>query len=229
MKNWLFLFMLCFSSYVFAAETLTLEKAPIDLHDMASLQRGAKYFTQYCVSCHSASMMRYSHLTKIGFSEKQIKENLMFTSDKLGDTMVVAMTTADAKGWFGVPPPDLTLEARARGSDWVYTYLKSFYRDPSRPNGWNNEIFPGAAMPNVLHHLQGIQEKKEHKLILSEEGELSPTEFNQMVGDLVNFMTYMAEPVRAERQKIGQYVLIFIALFGVVAYLLKREIWKDIH
>lgn len=221
--------MLCFSGYVFAAETLTLEKAPIDLHDMASLQRGAKYFTQYCVSCHSASMMRYSHLTKIGFSEKQIKENLMFTSNKLGDTMVVAMTTADAKRWFGMPPPDLTLEARARGSDWIYTYLKSFYRDPSRPNGWNNEIFPGAAMPNVLHHLQGIQEKKEHKLILSEEGELSPKEFNQMVGDLVNFMTYMAEPMRAERQKIGQYVLIFIALFGVVAYLLKREIWKDVH
>jgi len=229
MKNWLLLLLLVMAGHTLASETVKMEKAPVNLHDMASLQRGAKTFVNYCVSCHSASMMRYSHFTKLGFSEKQIKEELMYTTDKIGETMVVAMTTADAKRWLGMPPPDLTLEARARGSDWIYTYLKSFYRDSSRPNGWNNAIFPGAAMPHVLHHFQGIQDKKDGKLVLAEQGELSPQQYDQMVGDLVNFMTYMAEPVRPLREKIGLYVLAFIALFGIFAYLLKREIWKDVH
>ena len=149
-------------------ENLALDTAPINLKDQASLQRGAQHFVNYCMNCHNASFMRYSHLTQIGLTEEQIKQNLMFGTDKIGDTMISALDPKDAKEWFGALPPDLTLEARVRGSDWIYTFLRSFYRDDTSPTGWNNTIYKNVGMPNPLHDLQGTQiltkvgEKEEH-------------------------------------------------------------------
>jgi len=224
------------------AEGVHLDKAHYDLNNQASLQRGAKIFTNYCLSCHSASAMRYNVLERIGLTAKQIKDNLMFTTKNIGKPMHVAMRPADGAKWFGVAPPDLSLIARARGADWLYTYLRTFYRDPSRPTGWNNLVFDKVAMPNVLYQLQGIQQlQKEEvtdasgnkheveKLVLVKTGKLSPDEYNREVSDLVNYLVYMGEPDKLLRMKIGVYVLLFLAFFLVVAYALKKEYWKDVH
>ncbi len=220
-----------------------LDAAPVNPSDQASLQRGAKLFVNYCLSCHSASYMRYSRLQDIGLTEEQIKDNLLFTTEKLGDTMTVAMKYTDAKAWFGASPPDLSVIARSRSADWLYTYLRSFYRDPSRPTGWNNTAFDKVGMPHVMADLQGEQiahfrkevnhEGKEHEVFerfeLVKPGSVSQAEFDTMTGDLVNYLAWMAEPAKQKRMRIGLLVLAFLGIFFVIAYYLKKEFWKDIH
>ncbi len=229
------------------AETaIPLDHAPVDLNNQASLQRGAKDFVNYCLSCHSAQYMRYSRLEALGLSEKQIQHNLLFTRNKVGDTMTVAMRQDDAKKWFGVAPPDLSVITRALGPNFVYTYLRSFYRDPARPTGWNNALFPNVAMPNVLANLQGDQvavfkthvdmvdgkpqkEKTFEHLELVQNGSMTPAQYNAMVGDLVNYLTWMSDPAREQRLHTGVYVMIFLFAFLILAYFLKKEYWKDVH
>ncbi len=231
--------------WVFAAggQGPHLDKANIDPNNIQSLQRGAGLFVNYCLSCHSASLMRYEHMGKdLGIEETLVSENLIFTGGKIGDLMTVATAPADSKIWFGTVPPDLTVIARARGVDWLYTYLRSFYRDDSRHIGINNLVFPDVGMPNVLWELQGMQEpvittRKEHdgtttkevSLELVEPGLLTPTEFDRAVRDLVNYLDYMGEPAKHERRELGTKVILFLLMFLVLAYLLKREFWKDIH
>ena len=215
---------------VFANEMAIGVTAPIDATDYASLQRGAKTFINNCLNCHSASYMRYNRLKDIGLTDAQIKDNLLFAGEKVGDTMKVAMNPKDAKKWFGVAPPDLSVEVRARGADWVYAYLRGFYRDETRPTGWNNTVYDKVAMPHVLYELQGEQilNHETHKLELVKAGKLSPEEYNNYVGDLTNFMAYMAEPGKQQRMHIGFYALLFLGVLLVLAKKLKNEYWKDI-
>ena len=215
---------------------LHLDRAPDKSNNKAALQNGAKVFVNYCLSCHSASYMRYNRLKDIGLSDMQIKDNLMFTAEKVGEPMRIAMQRADAKVWFGAAPPDLSVIARARaseagsGADWLYSYLRSFYRDEARPSGWNNVVFANVGMPHVLWELQGDQVMGEdHKLKLVKPGKLKPQEFDALVGDLVAYLQYMGEPVAEFRKQLGVMVLIFLAVIFVFAYALKREYWKDIH
>ena len=215
---------------------LHLDRAPDRATDMAALQNGAKVFVNYCLNCHSASYMRYNRLRDLGLSDAQVKDNLLFTAEKVGEPMKIAMQRADAKAWFGAAPPDLTVIARARasefgsGADWLYTYLRTFYRDESRPTGWNNVVFDNVGMPHVLWELQGEQEMgADHKLKLTKPGKLKPREFDAMVGDLVAYLKYMGEPMAEFRKQLGVIVLIFLAVLFVFAYALKREYWKDIH
>ena len=220
-----------------ASEGPVLDKAHFDSGDNASIQRGAKVFVNYCLSCHSAAYMRYNRLEQVGLTEQQIKDNLLLASDKVGSPMTVAMDRNDAKGWFGAPPPDLTVIARSRGTDWLYTYLRSFYRDETRPTGWNNTVFDKVGMPHVLYELQGEQvlhvekhgEHETQKLVLEKPGKLSPAEYDAMVSDLVNYLDFMGEPAKAKRMNLGVIVLIFLGLLFVVSYFLKKEFWKDIH
>ena len=226
-----------------------LESAPVDPFDTDSLKRGAKHFADYCYSCHAAKYMRFNRIGKdLGLDEAELREMFIFTRDKkggptkIGEQMHVAMTDEFAQKAFGTKVPDLSLTARARGADWVYTYLKSFYLDPYRPTGMNNVVFPDVGMPHVLASLQGLQKAvyktEKHgdvevetldKLELVQPGSMSEEEFDQFVGDLVNFMVYLAEPVQAERRTLGWKVLLFLAIFFVFAYLLKKEYWKDVH
>jgi ubiquinol-cytochrome c reductase cytochrome c1 subunit len=215
---------------------LHLDKAPDRSGDVASLQRGAKIFVNYCLNCHSASYMRYNRLHDIGLSDGQIRDNLLFTADKVGELMRISMQRADAKQWFGTAPPDLTVIARARaseagsGADWLYTYLRTFYRDDSRPTGWNNVVFANVGMPHILWELQGEQVMGEdHALKLAKPGKLKPEEYDALVGDLVGYLKYMGEPVAGFRKNLGIIVLIALAGLLVVSYALKREFWKDIH
>jgi ubiquinol-cytochrome c reductase cytochrome c1 subunit len=230
------------SAFASGGEDIHLDVAPVNLRDTASLQRGAKTFINYCLNCHNAQFMRYSHLTQIGLTEQQIKDNLLFTTDKVGDTMVSALDPADAKDWFGGVPPDLTLSARVRGSDWLYTYLRSFYRDDASATGWNNTVFKGVAMPHVLHDLQGTQgldkvgEQHGHdgkmepvmKLVVNRAGTMSSAEYDRYVADLVNYMTYMAEPARGQRTQLGVLALFFLVIAFFVTLWLKHEYWKDV-
>ena len=216
--------------------TLHLDRAPDRANDKAALQHGAKLFVNYCLNCHSASYMRYNRLADIGLTEAQIVDNLMFTADKVGEPMRIAMQRADAKVWFGAAPPDLTVIARARasefgsGADWLYTYLRTFYRDENRPTGWNNVVFENVGMPHVLWELQGEQVMSaDHKLVLAKPGKLKPQEYDAAVADLVGFLNYMGEPMGEFRKQLGVVVLIFLAVTFVFAYALKREYWKDIH
>lgn len=232
-----------------AGGNVHLEEHRTDLHDTASLQRGAQTFANYCMGCHSMEHARYNRVAKdLGIPEELMMENLVFADKKFGDLMTISMDKADSKRWFGNPPPDLTLVARVRRPDWVYTYLHSFYEDPSRPWGVNNVVFKDVGMPNVLGHLQGTQkmgtaevkvgydtltgqeitEEHENVLYLAEEGELSEEEFDKLVYDLVNFMVYMAEPIALERQSLGWWVLLFLAIFFVPVYMLNKEYWKDV-
>lgn len=220
-----------------------VERAPIDLHDKVSLQRGAQIFVNHCLNCHSASVMRYARLKDLGLTEQQIKDNLMLTSDKVGDTMNAAMEKDVAKAAFGVVPPDLSLVGRSRGPDWLYTYFKSFYRDPASKTGWNNLLFPNVAMPHVLWESQGEQglqvtERKDRntgdvthvrKLVLERPGTLSPIAYDIQVRDLVNYLAYMSEPAQADRKLWGILVLFFLAGFFVVVLMLKHEYWKDVR
>jgi ubiquinol-cytochrome c reductase cytochrome c1 subunit len=225
-------------------EGYPLDRAPIDLHNQASLQRGAKLFVNYCMGCHSAEYQRYNRMARdIGLTDEQVKENMIFTGAKVGDTMKNAMSKADAKKWFGAAPPDLTVIARSRGVDYLYTYLKTFYLDANRPWGVNNAVFPLVGMPHVLWELQGLQtpvyathkdaEGHETKVIkgfeLVKAGSMSPPEYNAAMGDLVNFLAYMGEPIQVERKRIGVWVLAFLAIALGVFYPLKKEYWKDVH
>ena len=215
----------------FANAEVHLDEAPIDAYNHASLQRGARTFINNCLNCHSASYMRYNRLQDIGLTEKQIKENLLFTAEKVGDPMNAAISKTDAKKWFGVAPPDLSVEVRARGADWVYTYMRSFYRDDTRPSGWNNLVFDKAAMPHVLYELQGEQvlDHQTHTLKLVKPGKMSVDEYNAMAGDLTNYMAYMAEPAKQQRNHLGWFVLLFLGVLLVLTYKLKKAYWKDIH
>lgn len=226
-----------------------LQKADINIGNKASLQRGYKYVTNYCLSCHAASYSRYNRVGRdLGISEQQLMDNLIFTSNergeqsKVGDLMKVAMSKTYAKEAFGTVPPDLSLLTRSRGVDWVYTYLKSFYKDDSRPFGVNNLAFPDVGMPHVLWELQGWQKKVTHveddghghkhetvSLELSELGTQTPAEYDKTVRDITNFMAYLAEPAQQKRKKVGFFVMLFLVVFFVAAYFLKKEYWKDIH
>jgi len=238
LKNLLFLLaavpVLAFASVA----GIHLDKAPVNLADQESLQRGARTFVNYCLNCHSAASMRYSRLQDLGLSEDQIKDNLLFAAEKPGETMKVGMTRTDAKVWFGATPPDLSVIARSRGADWLYTYLRSFYRDDSRPTGWNNTVFDKVGMPHVMWGLQGelapvMKKEGEHEVVerleLAKPGSVTLAEYDAMVGDLVNYLVWMGEPAQLQRKQLGLIVLAFLAVFFVVAYYLKKEFWKDIH
>ncbi len=236
-----------------AEEHLRLDRAPIDANDLTSLQRGAKIYVNYCLGCHSAGYMRYNRLEELGLTPQQIRDNLIFTDAKVGDLMKNSMNPKEAKEWFGAAPPDLTVIARSRaspagsGADWLYTYLRGFYLDPSRPTGWNNVVYRDVAMPHVLWQVQGEQElstdvveiplgneeevaKYEvQRLKLVRPGMMSPLEYDLLVRDLVNYMVYMAEPAKRTRIQLGIYVLLFLGVLFVLAYLLKKEYWKDVH
>lgn len=214
-----------------ANEEVALDKAPIDASNHESLQRGARTFVNYCLNCHSANYMRYNRLLEIGLTEKQIKDNLLFAGEKVGDTMKVAINKNDAKKWFGAAPPDLSVEVRARGADWVYSYMRGFYRDNTRPTGWNNTVYDKVAMPHVLYELQGEQalNHETHKLELAKPGKLSVEEYDALVGDLTNYMAYMAEPAKQQRNHLGWFVLLFLGVLLVLTYKLKKAYWKDIH
>lgn len=217
--------------FAMANEEVALDKAPIDASNHESLQRGARTFVNYCLNCHSANYMRYNRLMEIGLTEKQIKDNLLFAGEKVGDTMKVAINKNDAKKWFGAAPPDLSVEVRARGADWVYSYMRGFYRDDTRPTGWNNTVYDKVAMPHVLYELQGEQtlNHETHKLELTKPGKLSVEEYDTLVGDLTNFMAYMAEPAKQQRNHLGWFVLLFLGVLLVLTYKLKKAYWKDIH
>jgi ubiquinol-cytochrome c reductase cytochrome c1 subunit len=245
MKKLMIAFLLAMAPVLgMASGSAHLDDADIDISDMESLQRGAKYFMNYCLSCHSAKFQRYNRMAKdLGLTEQEVKENLMFTTDRIGDTMTVAMDPQEAEKWFGVTPPDLSVTARSRGVDWIYTYLRSFYVDESRKFGVNNTVFKDVGMPHVLWQLQGAQkavfrteqdasggnvEVFDHFEPVTS-GTLSAEEYDQVVRDLTAFMSYIGEPVQLKRQQMGKWVLLFIAVFFVLAYLLKKEYWKDIH
>jgi ubiquinol-cytochrome c reductase cytochrome c1 subunit len=218
-----------------ASSDVHLDKAPLNLQDQASLQRGAKLFTSRCLACHSASAMRYNRLNDIGMSDDQIKAELELPEDvKVGSTMQAAMDANSAKMAYGVAPPDLSVIARSRSADWLYTYMRTFYADESRPSGWNNKVFPSVGMPFVLADLQGEQEAEMHeghvtKLKLKEAGSLSAEEYDRTIADLTNYLVFMSEPAILIRHQIGWIVLGFLSILLVLMYALKKEIWKDIH
>lgn len=223
------------------------DKAPNRINDMAALQRGAQLFANYCLNCHSAAYMRFNRLTDIGLSDKQIKENLNFISDKTGDLMEVTMDPAEAKAWLGAMPPDLSVIARSRagsngsGADYLYSFLRGYYRDPAKLTGWNNVVYPNVAMPNPLWQLQGEREPL-YKTVDSHghdtqvltgwnqvsAGTLSPLEFNNAVGDLAAYLQWMGEPAQNTRVRIGVFVLFFLGIFTIVAWRLNAAYWKDI-
>jgi len=234
---------------VFAnTDTITWDKAPNKLNDLSALQHGAKLFVNYCLNCHAASYMRFNRLTDIGLTTQEIKDNLLFTTDKVGDTMKVAMDPKQAKDWFGGTPPDLTVIARSRsghggtGADYLYTYLRTYYRDESKATGWNNLAFPNVGMPNVLWELQG-QRKPVYETIESHghesqvfsgwqqvsPGKLSPAEYDEAVADLVNYMQWMSEPAQNTRVRIGVWVMMFLLIFMFIAWRLNASFWKEIR
>ena len=225
-----FTLMLVLPTLAHASTSAISVTAPIDASDKQSLQRGAKSFVNYCLNCHSAKYMRYNRLVDIGLTEKQIIDNLMLSGGKIGDTMEVAMNPADAKKWFGVAPPDLSVEVRARGADWVYAYMRGFYRDSTTPTGWNNTVYVKTAMPHILYELQGEQvlNHKTHALELIKPGKLNASEYNLFVADLTNYMAYMAEPAKQSRQQTGWWVLLFLGVLLILAKILKNEYWRDV-
>ena len=214
----------------FSAENIELSKAPVDLTDNLSLQRGAKIFTNYCLNCHSAKYMRYSNLQDIGLSAETIKNDLLFTGNKIGDTMSVNMSMKDSKKWFGAAPPDLSVVARSRGADWIYSYMRGFYRDPTRPMGWNNTVYVNSAMPHILWELEGekILNPKTKKLEKFSSGKLNAKEYDATIADLTNYLVYMSEHDQLKRKKMGYYVIGFLLLLLFLTIKLKKEYWRDI-
>jgi ubiquinol-cytochrome c reductase cytochrome c1 subunit len=240
---------------------IRMEPSPINRLSLESQQRGVRTFVNYCLNCHSAKYMRYNRLTDLGLTEAQIRDNLMFATTKIGETMTIAMTPADARVWFGAPPPDLTVESRVRGDEWLYNYFLGFYKDDSTPSGWNNLVFPNVAMPHVLAELSGTNrlvtaEYKDHEeaqaaalagkgivvlgpgknhtyvvktLVVDTPGTLTPIQYRELVADLVNYLDYMAEPMKNKRVSLGLAVLLYLCLLFGFAYWMKREYWKDIH
>lgn len=238
MKNLMTLILLLTLSFgVAASEAIELQEADIDLSDNESLQRGAQHFVTYCLGCHSAKHMRYLRFAlDAEVDQKKVLKDIAPEGASIYDQIHSAMNKHDAEKWFGVQPPDLSLIARSRGADWLYSYLKSYYLDESRPFGVNNLVYEDTAMPNPLWQLQGEQHAEVRKtiygeytkLVLEETGKLSEKEFDVFVNDLVNFLVYVGEPVKLERERIGKYVIIFLLMFLVIAYLLKKEYWKDV-
>jgi ubiquinol-cytochrome c reductase cytochrome c1 subunit len=224
-----------------ASEGEGLEPANIRLDDVASMQRGARLFFNYCSGCHSLRFLRYSRIAEdLKLDPKDVEKNFVFTGGKIGDPAISHMPAEDATKWFGKAPPDLSLEARSKGSDWIYNYLKSFYVDPSRPLGWNNTVFPNVSMPNALWELQGIQvpvtkpaseghDAMIEKLELKTPGRENVEEFDRTVRDISAFLQYAGEPAALQRESMGVWVLLYLALFTLFAYLLKHEFWKDVH
>ncbi|MFT4560833.1 MAG: ubiquinol-cytochrome c reductase cytochrome c1 subunit [Gammaproteobacteria bacterium] len=223
---------------------VVLEAANVDLANKTSLQRGARLFVNYCVSCHSAAFMRYNRIAKdLDLSEEAVQTNLMFTTDKIGDPMEIAMDPADAEAWFGVAPPDLSVIARSRGADWLYNFLLGFHVDESKPTGVNNRIFKDTAMPHVLWELQGlkrlvatseVEDSGGHGVAVPQfetviPGSLNEREYKQAVRDIVGFLVYVGEPAKLVRYRIGFWVIMFLLVLLVPAYLMKREYWKDVH
>ena len=237
MKKFLLALLLAPLVVLAAGGHVALDKAPNVQDDHARLQNGARLFVNYCLSCHGMSFVRYNRLTEIGLTRQQIEDNLMFTADKIGGQMRVAARTAEQKQWFGAPPPDLTLVARARssvdapGADWLYTYLRAFYRDPQRPTGWNNTIFPNVGMPHVFWELQGEQtlDAATGKLSPAVGGQLSAVDYDREVADLVGFLVWAGEPGAGFRKQLGLAVLAFLFVLFVVSYALKKEYWKDVE
>jgi ubiquinol-cytochrome c reductase cytochrome c1 subunit len=228
---------LAWAAPVLAAGGGALEKAHVNVRDTAATQRGARLFVNYCMSCHSASYMRYNRLAEdLGLGEDLVMENLVFADAKIGDTMTIAMQPDDAAAWLGKAPPDLSLISRSRGADWLYTYLLTFYQDEN--GGWNNRVLPNASMPHVMWQLQGIQKpvyathdghETIEKLVLDRPGLQSPEEYENTVRDLVTFLEYLGEPAQVKRKGVGIWVLLFLALFAMISYLLKAEYWRDVH
>ena len=223
------------------------DKAPDNVNDLPSLQNGAKLFVNYCLNCHSAAFMRYNRLRDIGLTEQQIKDNLLFATDKVGDTMKATIDPKQAKDWFGANPPDLTLIARSRsghggsGADYLYTYLRTYYRDPTKATGWNNLVFPSVGMPHVLWQLQGEREPlfetlsengHEAKVFKGwkqvSPGSMTPLEYDEAVADLVGYLQWMAEPAQNSRVRVGVWVLLFLGVFTLITWRLNAAYWKDI-
>lgn len=228
---------------VHAATGVALEESEIDRDNVNSLQRGARNFMNYCSGCHSAKYVRYKTIGKdLDLSEQQLIENLMFNAEKTFETINVAMRTEDAERWFGVVPPDMSLIARSKGADYIYTFLKSFYVDPSSPTGVDNRVLAGTSMPHVLWQLQGFQkaiftehDEPDGSVTLHFEGfepvttgTLDGEDYDQFVRDTTNFLAYIAEPVRSDRRKLGVWVIMFLTFFWIIAYMLKKQIWKDV-
>jgi len=227
---------------------IPLDKAPQLTNDVAALQNGAKLFVNYCLNCHSASFMRYNRLTALGLTERQIKDNLAFATEKVGDTMNAAINPQQAKEWFGAQPPDLTLVARSRasgggsGADYLYTYLRTYYRDDAKPTGWNNLAFPNVGMPHVLWELQGEREPQ-FDVIKSNDretqvfkgwkqitpGTLTPAQYDQSIANLVGYLQWMGEPGQNTRVRIGVWVLLFLGVFTVIAWRLNAAFWKNVR
>ena len=219
-----------------------LQQSGNDLGDQASLQRGAALYMNYCSGCHALKYVRYSRIANdLGLTEEQVQDSLNFTGAKFGEQIHVAMAPEDAQEWFGQVPPDLSLVSRVRGSDWIYTYLKSFYLDDTRPLGWNNTLFPNASMPNPLWMMQGLQraefgpldeatgERPVERLVIAEPGNVDPARYDQAVRDITNFLEYVGEPAALKRHELGVWVFLFLAFFTFLAWLLKKEYWRDVH
>lgn len=236
MKNFLLALLFVPVAALASGSTVHLDKAPDVQGDKAALQNGARLFVNYCLSCHGLSFVRYNRLTELDLTEAQVRDNLMFTADKIGEPMRIAARPAEQKLWFGANPPDLSLVARARaseegsGADWLYTYLRSFYRDEQRPTGWNNTLFANVGMPHVLWEMQGQQllNHETQKLELAVSGQLSPAEYDKQVADLVGFLVWAGEPGAGFRKQLGIGVLAFLFVLFGVSYALKKEYWKDV-
>ena len=232
---------LLFSAAALAASGGPVQQAGNDLSDQASLQRGAAAYMNYCSGCHSLKFLRYQRMAEdLGLTEEEVMGNLNFTGAKYGEHIQVTMRNADGAAWFGNAPPDLSLISRVRGSNWIYTYLKSFYLDDTRPLGWNNQLFPNVSMPNPLWELQGLQhaefgaadatgERHVERLVVTSAGVASAADFDQVVRDITNFLEYAGEPAALKRQAIGVWVILFLVLLTFLAYLLKQEYWTDVH
>lgn len=245
MRIFILIFALLPVSWVMASGGgVALDSANIQIEDRAAIKRGAKLFVEYCLNCHSAALMRYGRIGQdLGMSKDEVRSELITTGAKVGGVMKVAIDEADAKRWFGKVPPDLSVISRARGVDWLYTYLRSFYQDGSRPWGVNNTVFKDVGMPHVLWELQGLQAPiiesvvdeygTEQEVIvgfeLVEKGKLSAQAYDEVVRDLVTFLAYLGEPSKLQRLALGKWVLLFLAGFLVLVYLLKKEYWKDVH
>ena len=232
---------LLLSTVALASEGGNLQQSGTDLNDKASLQRGAALYMNYCSGCHSLKYVRYARIGEdLGLTEDQVMQNLNFTGGKIGDHVISSMTPAMGVAAFGKAPPDLSLVARVRGSDWIYTYLKSFYADESRPVGWNNTLFANASMPNPLWELQGVQQPVYGKktaagempvegFTISQPGSQTPQQFDRTVRDITAFLEYAGEPAALKRQNVGVWAILFLVFFAFIAWLLKHEYWRDVH
>ena len=226
-----------------ASEGATLDWVEVSLRDKVSLQNGARLFVNYCMSCHSAKYMRYNRMAAdLEIPEELVESQMIFTGGKIADSMTTTMTAKQGEEWFGIAPPDLSLIGKLRDPGWIYTYLRTFYRDESTASGWNNLVFPQVAMPHVLYELQGIQHARktietdshgnEHEVIdleLVRPGKMSVEEYDHAMRDLTNFLYYMAEPARMVRADYGIWVMLFLVVLGTLAFLLKKEYWRDVN